>query len=174
MTQGKCRLYTASCGPLHGRRVPSAVVSDDVPKLLHDQYHLVASQIISPIVDLLTVARAVCMGDLDKYLILLVIALRTTDAQPTRELRLGDVLRGEVERYPSLFTNVRSVAESTGVPRETVRRKVRALVEAGWVSRTGDDLALTPYASQQLTPMRDAMFALARDLHRVVARVRRG
>ena len=147
-------------------------MSDDVPKLLHDQYHLVAGEIISPIVDLLTVARAICDGDLDKCLILLVIALRTTEAAGTRALRLDDVLSGQVENYPSLYTNVRSVAESTGVPRETVRRKVAAMVEAGWVSRTGDDLALTPQASQQLTPLREAMFALARDLHVVVERVR--
>ena len=146
-------------------------VPDDVPKLLHDQYHLVASEIISPIVDLLTVARSSCDGDLDKFLIMMVIALRTTDAVPTRDLRLDDILRGAIERYPSLYTNVRSVAESTGVPRETVRRKVAALVAAGWVARTGDDLALTPYASQQLTDVRQAMFALARDLHRVVNRV---
>ena len=148
-------------------------MSDDVPKLLHDQYHRVASEIISPIVELLTIARAECGGDLDKFLIILVIALRTTDAAPTRDLRLDEILRGGVERYPSLYTNVRSVAESTGVPRETVRRKVAALVAAGWVSRTGDDLSLTPHASKELTNVRQAMFTLARDLHRVVNRVSR-
>jgi hypothetical protein len=153
-----------------GARVTA--VTDNVHQLLRDQYHLVAKDIVGPLVDVLTTARAVFAGDLDKCLILLVIALRTTQAGPIRDIRLEEVLRGEVAEYPSLYTNVRSVADSTGVPRETVRRKVAALVEAGWVTRKGDDLALTPLASQHLTPMREALFDQAIRLHALIERAR--
>ena len=148
-------------------------MADDLHQRLHESYPVVAKDMLGPIVELMTVGRDACSGDLDKCLIMLLIATRTAEAAPTRELNLDDVLSGAVERYPSLYTNVRSVAESTGIPRETVRRKVADLVERGWVARTGDDLALTPFASQQLTPMRDSLFNLAGRLAAVVERVRR-
>lgn len=33
------------------------------------------------------------------------------------------------------FSNIHSLAEATGFPRETVRRKILQLIEAGWVTR---------------------------------------
>lgn len=35
--------------------------------------------------------------------------------------------------------NTLSISQSTGIPRETVRRKVRALVDRGWVRRLAPD-----------------------------------
>ena len=144
----------------------------DVSQLLRDNYQFLAKDLLNPVLELMSVARSACGGDLDKYLILIVIGLRTAEARQTQEISLGAVLSGEVAEYPSLYTNARSVAESTGVPRETVRRKVAALVAAGWVARTGDDLGFTPFASQQLTPAREAMFSLAGRMHLLVERAR--
>ncbi|MET0273423.1 MAG: hypothetical protein ABW360_10565 [Phenylobacterium sp.] len=42
-----------------------------------------------------------------------------------------------------------------------MRRKVAALIAEGWVTRTGNDLSITPYASQHFTPARDALLRLA-------------
>lgn len=45
--------------------------------------------------------------------------------------------------------NAYSVAASTGIPRETVRRKVARLVELGWIEkRPGGHLFVTPAAIQ--------------------------
>lgn len=35
--------------------------------------------------------------------------------------------------------NALSISESTGIPRETVRRKIRLLIEKGWVKQIGRD-----------------------------------
>lgn len=43
--------------------------------------------------------------------------------------------RHGVEEAGHAFSNIHSLAEATGFPRETVRRKVLQLIEAGWVTR---------------------------------------
>lgn len=147
-------------------------MSHKASPLLRDNYHLVAKDLLSSLVQLMSVARSACDGDLDKYLILLVIGVRTAESGEVRHIRLDDVLSGKVTEYPSLYTNARSIADSTGIPRETVRRKVAALVAIGWVTRRGDDLGLTPFASQQLTPMREALFEMTGRMHDVVEQLR--
>ncbi|HEX8570826.1 MAG TPA: hypothetical protein VF699_13030 [Caulobacteraceae bacterium] len=137
--------------------------------LLRGNYASVAKDLIAPVVDLLGVARSAFGGDLDKLLIVLVVALRTAEDPKARELDFDDVLRGDLKEYPSLRTNVRSIAESTGVPRETVRRKIADLVAAGWVARDGDALSYTPEASRAVGPVRDAMIDAAVKLHGTVA-----
>ena len=52
------------------------------------------------------------------------------------------------EGWATRATNVNSLALSTGVPRETVRRKVQALVDQGWI--TMDEAGLIRLA--RLTP----------------------
>ena len=150
------------------------VLSEVQSQRLRDNYHLVARDILAPMADMMSVARATCDGDLDTFLILLAIASRTAGSPAIRELPLERVLSGEVNEYPNAYTNARSVAESTGIARETVRRKVARLVANGWVVRKGDDLGLTPHASRQLTPAREAIFDLAKRLHAVVERVGAG
>ena len=109
----------------------------------------------------LTQARAESGGDLDRFQVFLVVAMRTVEDRRFAELQFAEVLSGELAAYPSLHTNIRSVAESTGIPKETVRRKVAALIAEGWVTRVGNDLSITPYASQHFTPARDALLRLA-------------
>jgi hypothetical protein len=140
--------------------------------LLRDNYASASRFLISPFVEFLVISRERFDGDLDRALIFMVCALRTAEDKKTHALRLEDVLEGRVESYPSLLTNVRSIAESTGIPRETVRRKVAMLVEKGWLVRIGDDLAITPFASQELTPVREAMLDGAARLHLLVERAR--
>ncbi len=75
---------------------------------------------------------------------------------------------------PSLGANVRSVAESVGVPKETVRRKVGEMIETGWIVRQGNELRLTALAYQQLIEVRVAIERLAvRNFEVVAALVRR-
>ena len=129
--------------------------------LLRRHYAYLAKDLIAPLLDLLQVGREICDGDLDKLFIVLVVAMRTAEDRRILDLDLDDVLSGAVDIYPSLSTNVRSIADSTGIPKESVRRKVAALVEAGWILREGNSLSLTPHASRRLTPFREQMFQLA-------------
>jgi hypothetical protein len=149
-------------------------MSESASRLLRENYAPASKFLISPMVDFLCAGRLWFDGDLDRLLILLVVALRTAEDRKIEGIRLEDVLSGAVDAYPSLLTNVRSVADSTGIPRETVRRKVGWLVAKGWLARSGDDLLLTPLASRELTPVRESMLSAAERLHGLVERVRAG
>ena len=142
--------------------------------LLRDNYSSVSRFLLSPMVDFLAAGRASFDGDLDRALIFLVVALRTAEHRGIEAIRLEDVLSGQVESYPSLLTNVRSIAEATGIPRETVRRKVGALFDRGWLERRGDELTITTLSSRELTPFREVMLDLAQRFHALVERVQGG
>ena len=144
-----------------------------VSDLLRSQYALVAKNLLCPLLNTLMVARTSFDGDLEQFLIFIVVAQRTAEDVRTQKLKLEDVLSGEVETYPSLRTNVRSIADSTGIPRETVRRKIAQLIARGWVERVEDGLAITPSASRALTPVREQILESAAHAHEVVARLLR-
>ena len=139
--------------------------------LLRGNYASVAKELVAPLLDLLAISRPVFGGDLDKLLIILVVALRTAEDPKLSEALVADALSGRIQAFPSLLTNVRSIAESTGVPRETVRRKVVQLVEEGWIKREGDYLSYTPAAHRDLAPVRDAMIDAAVRFHALVQRL---
>lgn len=64
---------------------------------------------------------------------------------------------GNVSSTPRLDINLRSIAAFSGIPRETVRRKVAELVKRGWVVRAGNgSLAATAKAKADLEPLTDA------------------
>lgn len=130
---------------------------------------MVTKDLLAPLLGLLEVSRATLDGDLDKALIILLVAQRTAQHPDAASVRLEDVMSGRVTRYPSLRTNVRSISEATGIPRETVRRKVADLLARGWIVREGDDLAYTPAASRAMEPVREAMFETAARMHAAVA-----
>lgn len=109
-------------------------------------------------------------GDLDRLLVLCVIGDRTFargKAPPdfTYEAR-HDETWDPIE--PEAI-NVRSISDFSGIPRETVRRKVQELIDLGWVERndrgmltatrkSGDDLApLTEKSFQYLSRMAKAL-----------------
>ncbi|WGM45350.1 hypothetical protein KOAAANKH_00212 [Brevundimonas sp. NIBR10] len=100
---------------------------------------------------------------------MLVIAIRTTEHEGFATYSQAQLLSGEVPIFPTLGTNVRSVAESTGTPKETVRRKVSELVEAGWISRQGNELRFTALAYQDLAGVRVAIEELAVTNFQIVA-----
>jgi len=136
--------------------------------LLRRHYPYVAKAFLGPVIDLLNVGRASCDGDLDKLLIVLVVGMRTAEDKRLLDLELDDLLAGALETYPSLSTNVRSIADSTGIPKESVRRKVAALVEAGWIVRDDHNLSLAPYASRMLTDFREQLFQQAIRNHQTI------
>jgi DNA-binding IclR family transcriptional regulator len=94
--------------------------------------------------------------------------MRTAEDKRVLDLDPEDVLSGAVNTYPSLSTNVRSISDSTGIPKESVRRKVAALIEAGWIRRDDNSLSLAPQASRQLTAFREQLFQLAIRNHQTI------
>lgn len=139
--------------------------------LLRRQYPYLAKDLIAPFLEALNFGRAACGGDLDKLFIVLVVAMRTAEDKRVLDIDPDDVLSGVVDTYPSLSTNVRSIADSTGIPKESVRRKVAALVEAGWIRRDENSLSLAPHASRQLTGFREQLFQLAIRHHQAILSV---
>ena len=46
-----------------------------------------------------------------------------------------------MHQSPSFFAcNALSISEVTGIPRETVRRKLAKLVDLGWIQKTPEDM----------------------------------
>ncbi|NKX43291.1 hypothetical protein [Roseicyclus persicicus] len=102
--------------------------------------------------DLLVRLRAEFGGDLDLMLVLAVIADRTRPGDWTPELLTYNQLTHRSDTgSPQRPINLQSVAEYSGIPRETVRRKVRMLEQRGWVMRHEDgSLAVGPAAATDL------------------------
>ena len=138
-------------------------------RLVADNYPTIARSLLRPLLHLLSTSREACGGDVDKFLIMLVIAIRTTEHERFATYSQAQLLSGEIPIFPTLGTNVRSVAESTGTPKETVRRKVGELIEAGWISRQGNELRFTVVAYQELAGVRVAIEDLAVSNFQVVA-----
>lgn len=140
--------------------------------LLRQNYGLVAKDLFTPVLDVFATARAAFDGDVEKAVVLLEVAIRTLQDPSMAGVDLTTVLRGEIESYPSLSTNMRSIADSSGIPKETVRRKVVALVAEGLVLRDGNNLSLSTTASPALTTIREAILRLAARNYETVALLR--
>lgn len=97
-------------------------------------------------------------GDLDLLLLLAVIGDRTLVAKKVRKsLSYEEFLQGEYVDFQPDAINYQSISEFTGMPRESVRRKVNELIDIGWVRRTEDGfLVATKKASEELAPLTEA------------------
>jgi hypothetical protein len=61
---------------------------------------------------------------------------------------------GRGEKTPSLDINLRSIAEFSGIPRKTVRRKINQFLKLGWASKQQDgSLLATSKAKTDLEPL---------------------
>jgi len=80
---------------------------------------------------LLTELRDVFDGDLDAMIILCAISVEVNGVGWEETLLASEPL----EVVKILATNTKSIAEVTGIPRETVRRKISSMQEKGWVQR---------------------------------------
>lgn len=94
-------------------------------------------------------------GDIDLFLVLCVIGDRTFSARHAppdmsfdtwKSTSVHDVRKEEI--------NVQSLSDFSGIPRETVRRKLNILVEKGWVARDQNGfITATEKAKQDLAPL---------------------
>ncbi len=100
---------------------------------------------------LLITLRAEFDGDLDMMLILAVIAERYYTR--SRQLQSADGVANPADRTEPRIAgiNVHSIAAYSGIPRETARRKVAALLERGWIERdAANDLRPTASSAVDL------------------------
>lgn len=128
-----------------------------------------SDELVSPFLNLLQALRVICGGDLDKNIILLAVAERTIAHPDFKSLTDSERVSEGDRPFPTLGVNARSIAESTGMPRETVRRKVGALVRAGWIARSEQGLQFTSEGYRALTPAREGLTALAVRFHELLA-----
>ena len=138
-------------------------------RLVAENYPRVASDLLEPMLAILQLARKYFGGDLDSFLMLLVIAIRTTDHQAFASESPERLISGEIPVFPGLGTNIRSVADSLGIPKETARRKIQDLLDTGWVARQDGQLFFTARAHQDLAPLREEIEKLAVHYFEIVA-----
>jgi hypothetical protein len=86
---------------------------------------------------------------------------------------LSEALRTSRRKATQLLpTNAFSVSEATGIPRETVRRKIGSLAAKGWIRRNRQgDLFLT---SRPMKHFRSSHYQLMNDLLETVDRILQG
>lgn len=111
----------------------------------------VARDVLNPVLELLRLSR-LCTGDAESFLILLVIAVRASEDPRFRSSSVEELQ--QMAELPTRGTNLRSIAASLDMPRETVRRKVAELTDAGWVVRHEGDLTLSGRVFSDLARLR--------------------
>lgn len=108
---------------------------------------------------LMTVLRRYFGNDMDKIMIMAAIGQQQLrdPALPQRAYAPASV--GPLLGNPARYTNVDRIAAATGIPRESVRRKVNELIAAGWVERVGKRaLAVHPRAAADMQPATSTVF----------------
>lgn len=148
-------------------------MSDEAVSALQTSYAVVAKDLLSPVLHLFDIVHELFDGDFELFHIIGVIAARSADHPAMAEIAISSLENGDMD-IPSLHTNARSVAASTGIPVETVRRKVLQLIDKGWISRNDHLLAFTPAGAQALTPVRQALIDQAAANYKTVSQLRRG
>ena len=127
-----------------------------------------SDELVPPFLDLLQTLRSICGGDLEKNIILLAIAERMIAHPDFRALTSEQRVEGRTPPFPTRGVNIRSIADSSGIPRETVRRKVADLLRLGWIAQGSDGLRFSPEGYRALTPAREKLEELARQFHRIL------
>ncbi|MDE2597157.1 MAG: hypothetical protein KGL44_09795 [Sphingomonadales bacterium] len=110
--------------------------------------------------------RRFCDGDLDMFLVMTIIGERTFPVRNAPEaMSHADFLEGSVSSLEPAAINLQSVSDYSGIPRETVRRKVEALIAKGWVVRDERKfVTATDKAKDNLAGLTDSTLRYLRDM----------
>lgn len=135
------RSFEAKFGQLHARHVAALT------------RHLIA-------------CRDALDGDLDLFLVLTIIGERSFSTGNVPEAMTEEEFRASpVSAVTPAAINLQSIADYSGIPRETVRRKVAALIARGWVERgEGGLLAVTDQAKDSLAALTASSVRYLREL----------
>ncbi len=111
--------------------------------------------------NLLCELRRVFGGDLDTPIILAVIGQRYFETRTGKPFSYGAALDGNVPPTGGRLTNIESIAEAAGIPRETVRRKVNDMIRRGWIIKgPRGALTVTVEASKTLATATHVAYTL--------------
>ena len=112
---------------------PSAPYTETYRKLFGDHYVAMQYMFVQFFVEHISDISRVFGGDLQSMLILAVVGQMELQGRMNEGRRgSGD---GPLAVSPGLRTNATRIAEVSGIPRETVRRKLRTLARRGWVTQ---------------------------------------
>ncbi|MCF8014711.1 MAG: helix-turn-helix domain-containing protein [Chromatiaceae bacterium] len=107
--------------------------------------------------ELLVMLRRHFGGDLDRMLVLAIIGARTLARRRIARMSYDRFMvpnRPDPETAP---INLQSIADYSGIPRETVRRKVNDLERLGWIIRRDKGyLIASEKAARDLAPATEA------------------
>ena len=130
---------------------------------------------IEELCELLIVLRKQFFGDLDLMLILAIIGSRTIPARQSSAMTYEEFMASDKEVVQAQAINIQSIAECSGIARETVRRKIQKLETLGLVERdeqgllsvtnkaTTDLSASTEASLQYLVALGDSFITANRD-----------
>jgi hypothetical protein len=109
--------------------------------------------------ELLIVMRKHFGGDLDLMLVLAIVGSRTLPSRRVDGLSYAEFMDGRRRDWRPDPINVQSISDCSGIPRETVRRKVGALQASGWIVRHEEGyLMASEAAARDLAPVTEATF----------------
>jgi hypothetical protein len=98
-------------------------------------------------------------NDMDKAMIMAAIGQQQLRDPALPKRAYAPARDGAPVGDPARFTNVDRIAAATGIPRESVRRKVNELMARGWVVRVGTRaLAVHPSAAFDMQPSTGIVF----------------
>lgn len=112
-------------------------------------------------------------GDLDLFLVLAIIGDRSFSSRHAPgDVAFAEWQESRVALAPNEDINVQCIADYSGIPRETVRRKLKDLMERGWVDRDENGFCFATLKSKDdlepltLTSLRyiERMFKLFQDV----------
>lgn len=140
-------------------------MKDTADRDIRDNFGKIWPSHVSNLTAFLISARSAFGGDLDLFLVLAVIGDRTfASGRVPPSLNFEEFMSEDRAKLDPISLNTHSVSQFSGIPRETVRRKVQELVDRGWVERSEDgSLTATRKASVDLLPLTEvSMKYLAR------------
>ncbi len=121
---------------------------------LQDDYGRLHATHVAALVRHLIECRRACGGDLDLFLVLTIIGERSFAPRNAPALSYEEWATVPVNSVRTEQINLQSIADYSGIPRETVRRKLEQLVKMGWVERdTQGFYTATETARNSLGPL---------------------
>jgi hypothetical protein len=132
-------------------------------RALHrDNYFVFQYNFVQFFVEHLADVSRVFEADLQSVLVLAVVGQMALDARIKSNFHEHGELPENLLKGPSPRINALSIAEVTGIPRETVRRKLESLAERGWVARNSKGLWHIAVARQDMSPVQRQLIDLDR------------
>lgn len=105
-------------------------------------------------------------GDLDLFLVLTIIGERCfTPENAPSGMSHGEFLERSVRTVRPAAINAQSIADFSGIPRETVRRKIEILIAKGWIERDARKfITVTDAAKDQLSDLTESALSYLIDV----------